>query len=364
MRLPIALTLVVAVVACGRQEPAEKHGTLSPVQQALGARCDSLLKSAVGDAFGAAVLVAIHDTVILSKGYGFIDSAHTMVPTDTTLFNIASITKSFTAVCIAQLEAEGKLHRSDAIATYFPDLPADKRSITIEQCLTHTSGLGQHYAADGTRNVMDAVAAIGRDTLDTIPGAVFGYSNENYELLGAVVERVSGTSCEAYTRAHGSLPAGLSHTRVWSEVVQPAPPQVASFTRPLEPAILGINYGYIGSGGLYSCTRDLLGWSRALRDGRLVDHAMLDTLWSPRVPISAGHMARGWFISTTKNTTEIWTRGTEDWGHNGVVRWFPEKGVLIIVLTNSGELGDKNTTGNRLLGDALVDLLLGGVDGI
>lgn len=358
MRYALGLNAVLLLFACGQRRPIEEQGTLSARQQAVSARCDSVLKSAAGHAFGAAVLIAMNDTVILSKGYGFIDSAHTMVPTDTTLFNLASITKSFTAVCIAQLESEGKLRRSDAIATYFPELPLDKRTITIEQCLTHTSGLGQNYAADGTRSVKEAVAAIGRDTLEGVPGAGFGYSNENYELLGAVVERVSGTSCEAYMREHILAPANLKHTKVWSEVNQLDPPLIASPMRPLDPSVFGVNYGYIGSGGLYGCTRDLYEWSKALRDGHLIPQAMLDTLWSPRLPISVGHMARGWFISTTNNAKEIWTRGNEDFGHNGVMRWFPEKGVLIIVLTNSGELGDKNTTGNRLLGDALVDVLI------
>ena len=119
-----------------------------------------------------------------------------------------------------------------------------------------------------------------------------------------------------------------------------------------------MNWGYIGSGGIYSCTSDLHAWFHALRDGAILPPAMLDTLWAPRVPMSVGHMARGWFVSETKGTTEIWTRGNEDWGHNSVVRWFPERGVLIIVLTNSGEIGDKNTTGNRILGEALVEVLI------
>lgn len=348
----------MALTACVQQEPTKEQTTLSPAHQALGARCDSVLKSTVGDAFGAAVLIAVHDTVILSKGYGFIDSAHTMAPTDTTRFNIASITKSFTAVCIAQLESEGKLKRSDPIATYFPQLPADKRAITIEHCLTHTSGLGQNYATDGIRDVQSAVTAIGRDPLDTIPGAAFGYSNENYELLGAVVERVSGMAYEAYLGEHVLAPSGMKHSKVWSEVVHPTPPEVASLSRALDDTDLGVNYGYIGSGGLYSCTRDLFAWWHALHDSRLLKPGMLDSLWVPRVPISVGHMARGWFISTTNGTQEIWTRGNEDWGHNAVMRWFPKKGVLIIVLTNSGERGDKNITGNRLLGDALVEVLI------
>lgn len=355
---PGYLILLPLLAACMEPSvPRTSQVQLSPDHAILAQRCDSLCSALVGDQYGAAVLISLHDTLILSKGYGFIDSAHQQVPTDTTLFNLASISKSFTAVCIAQLEAKGLLQRSDPLARFFPDLPADKRTITIEQCLTHTSGLAQHYAADGTRTLADAVAAIGHDTLDTIPGTAFRYSNENYELLAAVVVQVSGTPFETYLRAHELVPAGMSRTKTWSEVHQPWPPSVAQTTRELGPEVLGVNWGYIGSGGLYSCTSDLYTWSKALRNDVFLSSAMRDSLWTPRVPLSVGSMARGWFISETNDTKEIWTRGTEDWGHNGVVRWFPEKDLLIIVLTNSGEIGDKQTTGNRILGDALVDLL-------
>ena len=355
----VHLLFPLLIAACAAPpEPAEEKQELSAQHAALALRCDSLLQALVGDAYGAGVLISVHDTVILSTGYGFIDSAHHHVPTESTLFNLASVSKSFTAVCIAQLETKGLLLRSDPLTRFFPDLPADKRSITIEHCLTHTSGLAQNYAADGTRTLDEAVAAMGRDTLDTIPGTAFRYSNENYELLAAVVEKVSGTPFEAYVRAHVLLPAGMVHTKVWSDLVRPSPPEVAAFTRVIEPEVFGVNWGYIGSGGIYSCTSDLHAWFHALRDGAILSPALLDTLWTPRVPISVGHMARGWFVSDTESTTEIWTRGNEDWGHNAVVRWFPEHGVLIIVLTNSGEIGDKNTTGNRILGDALVDVLI------
>ncbi len=348
--------LLIGCAAPGK--PTDENEELSAQHAALAHRCDSMLRSLVGDAYGAGVLISVRDTLILSAGYGYIDSAHRHAPTDRTLFNLASISKSFTAVCIAQLETQGLLHRSDPLTRFFPDLPVDKRSITIEHCLTHTSGLAQNYAADGTRTLDEAMAAIGRDTLDTIPGAAFRYSNENYELLAAVVEKVSGMPFEAYVQAHVLVPAGMVHTKVWSDLARPSPPEVAAFTRVIEPEVFGVNWGYIGSGGIYSCTSDLYAWFHALRDGAILSPALLDTLWAPRVPISVGHMAGGWFVSVTKSTTEIWTRGNEDWGHNGVVRWFPERGILIIVLTNSGEIGDKNTTGNRILGDALVEVLI------
>lgn len=304
------------------------------------------------------MLVSINDTLILSDGYGSLDSAHRTKPADTTLFNIASITKSFTAMALVRLAAEGRLSVSDTLARFFPGLPMDKRGITLDQCLLHTSGLGQRYASDGLTTRAEAVAAIGSDTLQDKPGNDFHYSNENYELLAAVVEMATGMDHESYLETNVLRPCDLRHTLFWRDVDSLAAPMFAPALPQQAPAFRGRDWGYVGSGGLFSSARDLHKWFTAIESGRSLWAAQRDTLWRPRGELSVGQLGYGWFISTTKGEKEIWTRGTESWGHNAVVRWFPGRRVLIIVLTNSGEMGDQNSTGNRTLSEALVDVLL------
>ena len=82
-------------------------------------------------------------------------------------------------------------------------------------------------------------------------------------------------------------------------------------------------------------------------------------MWRPQRTLSSTSVAYGWYVSTQRGITEIWTRGSEDWGHNGVLRWFPERRVLIIVQSNSGELGDKAATANRLISDEIVRMISG-----
>ena len=133
----------------------------------------------------------------------------------------------------------------------------------------------------------------------------------------------------------------------------------ASMTRPLDPADLGHNWGFIGSGGIYSNVIDLQRWIGALMDGRLLNESSLKMIWSPRWQLADAGAALGWFVSKAPDgTDEIWTRGTEDWGHNGVVRWFPSRRALVIVQSNSGERGGKNVTANRSISDGLVAVLL------
>ncbi|MGA2533712.1 MAG: serine hydrolase domain-containing protein [Candidatus Aminicenantales bacterium] len=308
--------------------------------------------------FAFSALVSMDGRVIVQSGSGWLDSARTVRATPRTLFNLASITKSFTAVAVLMLREQGLLGLGDALTKFLADVPKDKAAVTLEQLLLHTSGLGQNYLADGMAERDKAAAAILRDPLKFPPGTGFSYSNENYELLAAVIEVVSGRSYERYVRDNVLTRAGMADTRFWDETAGLPPNAVAPMTRALEPANLGHNWGYIGSGGIYSNIVDLPRWFEALASGRLLNKNSLEMMWAPRRQLTDTGVALGWFVSKAPDgTAEIWTRGSEDWGHNGVVRWFPARRTLVIVQSNSGERGDKNITANRSISDGIVALL-------
>ncbi|PYQ60465.1 MAG: hypothetical protein DMF53_16980, partial [Acidobacteria bacterium] len=91
--------------------------------------------------YSGSVLVAQHGEVILNKGYGLADRAHGVPFTSDTVFDIASISKQFTAAAVLRLEMQGKLKVEDRIKRFFPEAPPDKAAITLHQLLTHTAGL-------------------------------------------------------------------------------------------------------------------------------------------------------------------------------------------------------------------------------
>ena len=93
--------------------------------------------------FSGALLVAKDGEIILSKGYGFADSVNKLPVDTSTIFNIGSVTKQFTAAGILKLVEQGKLTTSDTLYLFFKDAPEDKKSITIHQLLTHTSGISE-----------------------------------------------------------------------------------------------------------------------------------------------------------------------------------------------------------------------------
>ena len=324
----------------------------------LAEKIDRFVLTAVDSRYAASVLVAVDGKVILQKGYGWTDAAQSSPATPETLFNVASVTKSFTAVAVFQLKDSGRLKLEDTLPVFFEDVPMDKQSVTVRQLLLHTSGLPQNYVADGIKDRDSAVTAILKDRLVSAPGAGFSYSNENYELLAAIVEVVSGRRYEDFVRSNILAGAKMNATKFWAEASQPGSPPIARKNRELEPAILERNWGYLGSGGLYTSVVDLQRGFAALERGRILRPESLSLMWQPQIELSSTSVAYGWFVSNQETgPKEIWTRGTEDWGHNGVLRWFPERKVLIIVLTNSGEMGDKNVTGNRLIGDGIAKLI-------
>jgi CubicO group peptidase (beta-lactamase class C family) len=152
----------------------------------------------------------------------------------------------------------------------------------VRQLLLHTSGLPQNYAADGIRERDSAVTAILKDRLVSAPGAGFSYSNENYELLAAIVEVVSGRRYEDFVRRYILARAKMKATKFWAEASPPGSPPVARKNRELEPAILERNWGYLGSGGLYTSVVDLHRWFAALERGRILRPESLFRMWQPQ----------------------------------------------------------------------------------
>ncbi|MBA3892024.1 MAG: beta-lactamase family protein, partial [Gemmatimonadaceae bacterium] len=140
-------------VACASAAPA--GGGLAPaaadtaiVTGRAGARLDSITSAAADSGFRGVVLVAIGDTVVLARGYGWADSARGRPNAPSTIFDIGSLTKPITATLVLALEGEGGIVRTDSLYRFFPGAPADKRDITIHQLLTHTSGLPEYSGRD------------------------------------------------------------------------------------------------------------------------------------------------------------------------------------------------------------------------
>jgi CubicO group peptidase (beta-lactamase class C family) len=174
-----------------------------------------IIRKAGSSYYSGSVLIAYQGRVLLHQGYGWADPQKTHPITPHTRFWIASISKQFTAAAIFRLVEQGRLLLKDPLNHFFPTAAADKKTITLQQLLTHTAGLRQNYAADGLTERQAAIDAILAGPLKSPPGECFGYSNDAYNLLAAIVEISAGDPFETSLQRLVLDPAGLADTGFW-----------------------------------------------------------------------------------------------------------------------------------------------------
>ncbi len=170
---------------------------------------------------GCAILVVDDGKIVFQRAYGIADMETGSPITTATAFNIASVTKQFTAACIALLVEEGKITLDDDIRKYLPEMPVYEAPIQIKHLLHHTSGVRdlallsflKGLPVDETYDEPALLDLLARQKeLNFRPGEARSYSNSGYFLLGLVVQRVTGTSLSAYAEKRLFAPLGMTHT--------------------------------------------------------------------------------------------------------------------------------------------------------
>jgi CubicO group peptidase (beta-lactamase class C family) len=238
----------------------------------VGAELDRYMARLAAYGYSGSVLVARGGRVLLHQGYGLADRARRRPYTAETLFDIASISKQFTAAAILALEMAGKLAVEDPLGKFFPGAPADKAAITLHQLLTHTSGLrdtfGEEYEPVSRDELLRRVFA---SRLLGPPGRRYRYSNGGYSVLAAVVEVASGRTYDEFLRGRLFGPAGMRHTGF--RLPAPALALLArgytadgDWGTPLDHpwAADGPYWDLRGNGGILTSTGDLYRWHLAL----------------------------------------------------------------------------------------------------
>jgi CubicO group peptidase (beta-lactamase class C family) len=294
------------------------------------------------------LLVERDGKVILSRGYGIADRAKHRHATTQTPYILGSLSKQFTAAAAYKLESQGKLRLTDCLGQWYPGAPADKRGITIDQLIHHTSGLP--YLNRGDMYDSISVDSMVRETftypLQFAPGARYSYSSPGYDLLGAIIERASGRSFDEYLRSEIFEPAGMRETgfvdepRRWPDAMRTPSYSgtVPDPDPPLYPATLAPKI--MGSGSVISTCGDLWKWEQALRANRVLDAKATRKLFAPG-PSSGTNStyAGGWQIVTSqRNTTVIMHQGDLG-GFNTDMRRLVDEHATIIFLSNSREEG-------------------------
>ena len=217
---------------------------------------------------GGAIIVVQDGEILLKKGYGYSNlETKEAFSADDTYFSIASITKTFTALAAMKLVEEGKIDLQEDILTYLPTLKINnpyKEKITVEHLLTHTSGIDTSYTEDLSYEQPDIeepyhlLKLLNKRGIKVIskPGAFIEYSSYGTVVLGAIVEEVSGISCERYIKENILEPLDTKHTSILNPDTRLTKGYLCSQNTLTEAKLKGY-FRLYPEGGLVSCVEDM-----------------------------------------------------------------------------------------------------------
>lgn len=310
-KLPISiLSLFFFAAAC---TPPDKHqaDVLTFAQ-----RVDSVI--AATENFSGVVLIADHGKVIYQSAKGYADRVAHKPIDSATVFELASVSKQFTAMLVAMLAEEGKLKYDDSLSNYIPGLPY--RGITIRHLLNHTSGLPDYQKLMDEKwdkakvaNNDDIIAYLKKfhPAAEFKPGTKYNYSNTGYVLLGTVVEKASGVDFVALAHQRIFDPLNMTQTdlRSWAQKLQLNNFAFGYMTENNKlvraDSVPSSNYtvwlgGRKGPGRISSNALDLVKWDQALSDSVLVKPSTLKEIFSPAhlTDGSISNYGFGWMLKS------------------------------------------------------------------
>lgn len=310
-----------------------------PPSPDLAAKVDAYVQPFVeSNNFSGVILIAQGNKVLVRKAYGLANYELGVANTPDTKFQIASVSKSFTALAILLLEERGKLSVSDPLSRYIPDYPNGEK-ITLHHLLTHTSGIPNINAMPEytqksrfPATTAQLVEIFKNKPADFAPGARYSYSNSNYNLLAFILEKVSGESYGDFLRANILEPLGMNNT------AHPRAGEIltlrASGYQPLRMKEVE-NAPYLdwssktGNGSLYSTVDDLYRFDRALYGDRLLKPATRARMFSEQ----AAGVGYGWFVRKNLNRRVTAITGRSP-GFTSSLERFVDDDLCVIVLAN------------------------------
>ena len=297
---------------------------------------------------GVALAVVRDGAVETLRTYGTANLELGAPVTSTTVFELGSLTKQFTAAAVLVLVEDGKLRLDDSVAAHLPEVPDAWRGITIRHLLTHASGLRDYLSIPG---LADEAHALGHREMtrrfaeripqEFAPGQTWAYSNTGYLLLGDVIERTSGQSYWDFLDARVLRPAGMKTARS-------SAPRAVIRDR-------ASGYGWNGdrfenrpalsenaysAGAIAATITDMVAWATTLQRGTLPSKAARDAMWTPlsidRGPVPPFGYGFGWVVDSEGGRRAVLHGGGTP-GFSSAIRHYPDEQLTVVVLANAGD---------------------------
>ncbi|WP_461109985.1 serine hydrolase domain-containing protein [Spirosoma koreense] len=301
---------------------------------------------------GCQLAISRNGQLLISKAWGMADLERQVPLSTTSIIEVGSVSKQFTAAAILLLAQQGRIALTDNVRKYIPELPDYGDPITLGQMMHHTSGLrdwgaialltgwprGRTFYSNN-----DALEIIARQKqLNHKPNQEFLYSNSNYNLFAILVERVSGLSLAAFTKKYIFEPAGMTHTQ-WRDdpnrlIANRAIAYITSDNFKADSTFkidMPNEYAY-GNGGLLTTAEDLIKWNNFYLQGRLGTSSLLAQQLQTK-PLANGAMnpyAAGLFISTVLGWSNVSHSGTTA-SYCAYLEAFPQLNLSVAVISNT-----------------------------
>ncbi len=325
-----------------------------PLTEIARGRIDSLLQYIYNPSLpGAVVCILQNNKCVFDDGYGVRSLQTNEKNTVTTNFNIASLTKQFTALAILQLAEQHKLSTTNKLSRFFPDMNKQVAdAVTVQQLLTHTSGIVDHYSFTNTTHLahahnIDVYNAIKNvDSLYFTPGTQFRYSNTGFCLLALIIEKVSGMSYNSYLQKNLFTKANMLHTTIWNEKASLSEAATGydwdSATQHFIPsgASEHIFFSTEGDGGIYTSVHDYRLWLKALNEEKIFSKHIVEQARSLQYAIDAKRRLGygfGWFVDESEDDKKVYHSG-DNGGFRTYSFTIPEQGFAIVIFSNRSDV--------------------------
>jgi len=290
---------------------------------------------------GVAVAVIKDGRIVRERGYGLANVEHGVPVTPDTVFQSASVGKTFTAALVLLLEKDGKLKLDDPISRHLDNTPPAWAGITIRHLLTHTSGLGDPYTKIDLRKDYtddELIALEATMPLLFAPGERFAYSNAGYHLLGFICKRAGGKFFGEQLRERVFAPLGMG-----ADVISEAdivPHRAAGYER-IDGRLrnqrwVAPSLNRTADGTIALSLRDLARWDMALNGDAILDARMKQASWTPPQlgDGSTGPYGYGWYVGSQQGHRTIQHGGAWQ-GFKSIIQRYPDDRLSVIVLANS-----------------------------
>jgi CubicO group peptidase (beta-lactamase class C family) len=327
-------------------------------QRERSAQIDDYVASQIGvNCPGLALAVVADGTVVHAAGCGLADVRSGLTVEPDTIFHLASCGKQFTGLGILMLAEEHKLHLDDPVGKRIPLVAGFGPKVTIRELLHHTSGIRDLYDEDGVKQILARCAQpTNADVIRTYadldcpmahagrkPGDTFNYSNSGYELLGAVIEEVSGQSYHDFFARRVFDRLGMKDTFSVPDRRTGDPRCATGYilddAGELAEAGSSALDNLVGSGSFYTTVSDLCRYEQALRTNSLVKEASIKEAFAggqtnDGSPINYGF---GWYLRTEDGISFADHEGAWN-GFRSYIRYSLDRALSIFVLSNYPEI--------------------------